>query len=142
MFLTINLKNFNDGLLGGSYICTGKASGEEFFEYILCPAIDRYIINDDEPLEFIVINGDGTYGIPNVFLRAVIELCIETYGVEFVEKYIVFLNQENPYQEKMRLENIKNTINFYKSKEKGFKHPDNLKYCKRYNLDKNTKTYE
>lgn len=77
-----------------------------------------------------------------IFLRTVIELCIETYGIDFIEHRIKFKYFEDPYQEKLGLEIIKNTIEFYKTKEKGYKHPDNLKYCKRYNLDKNTKTYE
>lgn len=140
--MIINLKSFNDGALGGNYICNGKASGELFFETVLRKYIDENLLDDGSLLEEIILDANDTFGVPHIFLRTVIELCIETYGIELVENNISFYYSENKCVEKHRSNDIKNIIEFYKSKEKGYKHPDNLKYCKRYNLDKNRKTYE
>lgn len=134
-YIILYLKDFNDGILGGNYIVNGKASGEEYFETVLK---DKYLLAILYNKK-IMINGDNAL-IPLLFMRTLIELCIETFGVKDVENRIIFRNKDNEYQEEIRLGTMYQTIEFYKLKPKDFKHPDNLRYCKRYNLDKNTKT--
>lgn len=133
------LKDFNDGLLGGNYKKLGTASGEEYFEKIFNTKFQEVI---DKNMT-IAIDGTDTYGVPTTFIRTVIELTIETYGIiEVKKRFRGYYNNQIPESAKLKNEILNDTLNFYESKPLGFKHPDNLKYCKRYNLDKNTKTYE
>lgn len=141
MYLWLNLKDFYDSLLGGNYRCfCTKASGEEYYEDILEKVIIIYLKEDYKYYDGIVINANGVLGVPITFIRTVIELAIESFGVELIEKNIKFVYTENRVKEDRIINLINDTIEFYKSKPNNFKHPDNLKYCERYNLDKNTKT--
>lgn len=137
--IVAKLRNFHNGILGGNYIEYGDASGEEYFETIFNNLFKEAMDNSNH----IIINGTGTYGVPFTFIRTVLELTIETYGVSNVEKvYRGYYNTKmNYHTDKINII-LEETIKFYKNQKVGFKHPDNLKYCKRYNLDKNTKTYE
>lgn len=111
---------------GGNYIIRGNNSGEEYFDEFFKDKLHDAMKNEYK----IRFTASNVFGLPMVYFRTIIELSIELYGLSLIEKYIDIDNSDISNDRK---NDFKQILDFYSSKEIGYKHPDNLKYVKRYN---------
>lgn len=109
---------------GSNYIKFGDHSGEEYFENFFKDELEDTIKNNGK----IFLLGNKVIAIPDTYFRTIIELSCEVFTPFIVASYIN-VDYLNIGLHKL----FYDIIDFYYNKPEGYKHPDNLKYAKRYN---------
>ncbi len=93
---------------GARYRSDGKHSGEQFYEDVLKPKMDK-VIND--PKTTITINFDGTFGYASSFISEVFLRVAKDYkNKELVLRKLKFISNDDPLLIRSIHQIIENTV--------------------------------